>query len=350
MHAAPPLTPRLHSRLLRAADRWLPGRRPLLLALQGGGAHGAFTWGVLDRLLEEPGVRLAALSGASAGALNAAVAASGWASGGARGARQGLEAFWRRVADAANSTGMGSSGLLAGDHSPGYLMLRTLSRVASPYQLNPSGFNPLAAVLEQSIDFDALRHPSAPRLFVSATSVHSGRLRLFDNADVSPAALQASACLPMLFHAVAVDGEYHWDGGYSSNPPLLPLLRHGGSRDLLLVQLKDSWSERVPTSAEEIAARASEITFNAGLLRELELYAELRPRLARRTRLHRITADDAFNGFGQSSSLNADWGFLTELRGRGRERASAWLASHGTAVGRRATLPWETFRVPGLGG
>lgn len=295
-------------------------------------------------------MRLAALSGASAGALNAAVTASGWAGGGAEGARRALEAFWRRVSDAANSTGMGSNGLLAGDHSPGYLMLRALSRVASPYQLNPAGFNALAGVLEHSVDFDALRHPGAPRLFVSATSVHSGRLRLFDNGNISPQALQASACLPMLFHAVAVDGEYYWDGGYSSNPPLLPLLRRGGSRDLLLVQLKESWSDRVPTSAEEITARTSEITFNAGLLRELELYAELRPRLARRARLHRITADDAFAGFGHSSSLNADWGFLTQLRDRGRERADAWLAQHGSALGHRATLPWETFRVAGLNG
>ncbi|UEX78647.1 patatin-like phospholipase family protein [Spiribacter halobius] len=245
---------------------------------------------------------------------------------------------------------MAASGLLAGDQSPALVMLRTVSRMASPYQLNPGGFNALAGVLADSVDFDALRHPSAPRLFVSATSVHSGRLRLFGNRDVTSEALQASACLPMLFQAVAIDGEYYWDGGYSSNPPLLPLLRAGGSRDLMLVQLKESWSETVPTTAEEITLRASDLTFNAGLLRELELCAELRPWLARRTRLHRISADDAFTGFGQASSMNADWGFLTQLHARGRDRADAWLANHRHALGRHATLPWTDFRVPGLGG
>jgi len=318
--------------------------RPVSFALQGGGAHGAFTWGVLDRLLDEPRVTLAGASGASAGAMNAAVLVSGWQNGGRQGARDALERFWRSVSQAA-SGGLPTSvlSMLTGT-SPtggeaGAMMLEALPRLASPYQLNPANFNPLSGLLDRCVDFEALRHPRAPCLLVSATNVHSGRAHLFDNAGVTASALLASACLPTLFQAVEIEGEYYWDGGFSINPPLLALARRHRRGDLILVQLNPEWRATVPTAPSDIANRVRQLNFNAGLLRELEFLGSL-PWFSRwrLPRMHHIHADGHLDELGSHAPLNTDWRFLTRLREAGHERAETWLRGDGRGLGQRGTL------------
>ena len=219
-------------------------RQPVLvdLALQGGGSHGAFTWGVLDRLLEESWIRIEAISGTSAGAMNAAVLADGWSRGGADGARAALDAYWRRVSRAAAFSPLQRSPLerLMGrwtlDTSPAYLAMDLMSRVFSPYDLNPTGFNPLRKVLTESIDFERLV-TSPIKLFITATNVHTGRGRIFRNSQITPDVLLASACLPTMFRAVEIEGEPYWDGGFAGNPTITPLVRESDAHDTILVQI-----------------------------------------------------------------------------------------------------------------
>ena len=219
-------------------------REPVLvdLALQGGGSHGAFTWGVLDRLIEEPWLKIEAISGTSAGAMNAALVADGWTQDGAEGARAALDTYWRRVSQAAAFSPLQRSPLdrLMGrwtlDTSPAYLAMDLMARVVSPYDLNPLGLNPLRSILDESIDFDRLAR--APiRLFVTATNVRTGRGRIFRNKEITADVLLASACLPTMFHAVEIDGEPYWDGGYAGNPTLTPLVRESDAHDTILVQI-----------------------------------------------------------------------------------------------------------------
>ena len=239
----------------RALVKRQPRRRRINLALQGGGAHGAFTWGVLDRLLEEPGLELAGISGASAGAMNAAVLADGLAVGGHEGARAALALFWQRVAAEARrsplaptrlerATGLAGAGLAAGS-----LWLAQASRIASPYELNPGGHNPLAAILDECVDFERLRRERPVELFVCATNVRTGKLRVFGPDEVSRDAVLASACLPALFHAVEIEGEHYWDGGYGSNPPVLPLVQGTDCGDTVIVQIDPVRIDELPVTA-----------------------------------------------------------------------------------------------------
>jgi len=322
------------------------------LALQGGGSHGAYTWGVLDRLLEEPWLVVEGISGTSAGAMNAAVLASGHASGGARGARLALERFWRRVADAARFSPFrrGPFDAMLGrwtlDHSPVYLAFDMLARVVSPYDMNPGSVNPLRTILADTIDFAALR--DAPiKLFVTATRVANGQARVFRNADLTPDALLASACLPTLFQAVEIDGEAYWDGGYAGNPTITPLVRETDSVDTILVQVNPVERPGTPRSAREIINRVNEIAFNAPLLKELRMIALLHQvaqsahiadggnaeaRHWATMRMHRIQSDKLVT-LGSSSKLNAEWPFLTLLRDEGRHVADTFLAQHGASLG-----------------
>ena len=324
---------------------------PLDLALQGGGAHGAFTWGVLDRLLEEPGLRIDGISGTSAGAMNAAVLASGFAIGGAAGAREALSAFWRRVSDGALMSPLkrGPLDLLLGrwtlDYSPAFLAMDMASRVFSPYDLNPMGFNPLSDILAQSIDFERLA-ASPVKVFITATCVRTGRPRIFRNAEASTEALLASACLPQMFQAVEIDGEAYWDGGFSGNPTISPLVRECGADDTILVQINPVERPGTPRSAGEILSRVNEISFNAPLLKELRMIALLRQvadpgncegALWGAMRMHRISSERMVE-LGYSSKLNAEWAFLTMLRDEGRRATDAFLERHGADLGRRATL------------
>jgi NTE family protein len=321
------------------------------LALQGGGAHGAFTWGVLDRLLDEDWLGLDGISGTSAGAMNAAVLVDGYAEGGPEGARSALERFWRKVSDAARFSPFrrGPIDLLLGrwtlDHSPAFVAMDIMARVFSPYDLNPRGANPLRAILADSIHFERLQ--GAPiKLFVTATNVHTGQGRVFRNGEVTPDVLLASACLPTLFHAVDIDGEPYWDGGYSGNPTITPLVRECRSRDTILVQINPVERGGTPQTARDILNRLNEISFNAVLLKELRMIALLRQvadpgggegALWAGMRMHRV-ASESMTDLGYSSKLNAEWAFLTELRDEGRRAAEAFLLEHGEAVGKRSTF------------
>ena len=320
------------------------------LALQGGGAHGAFTWGVLDRLLEEPWIDIDGISGTSAGAMNAAILSDGFAEGGRDGARSALEQFWRRVSDAALLSPLRRSPLdiLLGrwslDYSPAFVALDLASRLFSPYDLNPGALNPLRDVLEGSIDFARLAR-SDVKVFVTATNVQTGRPRVFRNADMTPDALLASACLPSMYQAVEIDGEPYWDGGYSGNPTISPLVRECSAHDTILVQINPVERPGTPRSARDILSRMNEISFNAPLLKELRMIALLRRvadpgrsegALWAEMRMHRITSDIMLS-LGYSSKLNAEWAFLCMLRDEGRRAVDGFLAEHGADLGRRAS-------------
>lgn len=326
---------------------------PLLidLALQGGGAHGAFTWGVLDRLLQEPWLGIDGISGTSAGAMNAAVLVLGHARGGAEGARAALDDFWRRVSQAATFSPFRRSPLdvLMGswslDHSPMFVAFDLASRVFSPYDLTASSANPLAGILDELIDFDELAR--APiHLFVTATNARTGRGRVFKNAEVNADVLLASACLPTMFRAVMIDGDPYWDGGYSGNPTITPLVRECKSRDTILVQINPVERPGLPSSAREIMNRLNEVTFNASLLKELRMIALLRQvadpgngegAMWAGMRIHRVSSDLMVK-LGYSSKLNAEWAFLCMLRDEGRRAADSFLEAHGADLGKRSTL------------
>jgi NTE family protein len=320
------------------------------LALQGGGSHGAFTWGVLDRLSEEPWLRIAAISGTSAGAMNAALVADGLRRGGAEGARAALDAYWRRVSRAAAFSPLQRSPLdrLMGrwtlDTSPAYVAMDLMARIVSPYDLNPFGFNPLRAILAESIDFGELAR--APiKLFITATNVRTGRGRIFRNAEITPDVLLASACLPTMFQAIEIDGEPYWDGGYAGNPTLTPLVRESDAHDTILVQINPRERPEPPRTANEILNRLNEISFNSPLMKELRMIALLRQvadpghgegaRWAG-MRTHRILTDKLAE-FGASSKLNAEWEFVSLLKEEGRKSADTFLSDHGDDLGQRST-------------
>ncbi|WHO38038.1 patatin-like phospholipase family protein [Sphingobium sp. AP49] len=321
------------------------------LALQGGGAHGAFTWGVLDRLLEESWLQIDGISGTSAGAMNAAILVDGYAQDGRHGARKALEAFWRKVSEAAMFSPFRRSPLdiLMGrwtlDYSPVYTGMDLMARLFSPYDLNPAGFNPLTDILNDCIDFDHLAH-SPIKLFITATSVRTGQARVFRNAEITPDVLLASACLPTMFHAVEIDGEAYWDGGYSGNPTLTPLVRDCDSDDTILIQVNPVERATDLYAARDIASRLNEISFNAVLLQEIRMMALLRQvadpghgegEKWAKMRIHRIASAQMLD-YGHSSKLNAEWAFLWRLKRIGRKAADDFLRQHGHSIGRQSTL------------
>jgi NTE family protein len=317
------------------------------LALQGGGSHGAFTWGVLDALLEDGTLRFDGVSGTSAGALNAALLACGLAEGGAAGARRALGDFWH---DLATCTGVFGFGGLAArgplqafnlDNNPWYGWLNAWSQQWSPYQFNPGNRNQLRELLQRHVREPVLRD-GALRLFVTATSVRTGQPKVFSGAELSIDALLASACLPQLFQAVTIDGEPYWDGGYVGNPALWPLLYGTGTADIVLVQLDPLVREGTPTTAVEIADRLNEITFNASLSAEMRAIAFVK-KLIRQNRLeagrykdvhlHRIADDAALAPLDASSKYNTDVALIERLFAIGRAAARRWLEAHRASVG-----------------
>jgi NTE family protein len=329
---------------------------PIDLALQGGGSHGAFTWGVLDRLLEEPWLQIEGISGTSAGAMNAAVLASGWVEGGAAGASAALDAYWERVARAAVFSPLQRTPLdrLMGrwtlDTSPVFIGFDMMARLVSPYDLNPGGFHPLTSILAESIDFARLAR-SPIKLFITATNVRTGRGRIFRNAEITPDVLLASACLPTLFQAIEIDGEAYWDGGYAGNPTITPLVRECDSRDTILVQINPRERPGTPRSASEILNRLNEVSFNATLMKELRMIALLRQvadpgsgegaRWAA-MRTHRIMTE-MMTELGYSSKLNAERAFLHMLREEGRRAAGAFLDAHADDLGHRSTADLDAL-------
>jgi len=330
-----------------------PTARPLDLALQGGGSHGAFTWGVLDRLLEDTSIEFSAISGTSAGALNAAVLASGHGRGGREGARTALRAFWTDVsrAGAVFSPLVKVQNDLAGNafgfgQLPGMQWMNSFIHSLSPYDFNPLNLNPLRDVLHRHVDAHALQHCGI-KVFVTATQVHTGQARMFTGTELGIDALLASACLPFLYQAVVIDGEPYWDGGYTGNPALFPLIYDSGSLDLLLVRINPLRRDDTPRNSMDILDRLSEITFNASLIGEMRAInfvsrllrdRKLDPGHYKDLRMHMVADDAHLAPLGVNSKFTTDMPFLESLFTVGRNAATAWLHQHSKDVGVRSTL------------
>ncbi len=335
-----------------------PNTRAINLALQGGGSHGAFAWGVLDRLLEDGRLEFEGITATSAGAMNAAVMAWGMVQDGRDGARAGLEDFWKKVSlSAARSPFQPSWWDRAThnhslDNSPAFQWLDVMSRLMSPYQLNPLNWNPLRQVLDSCVDFEKLRAGTKVKLFVTATNVRTGKARVFSAADVTADAVMASACLPFLFQAVEIDGEPYWDGGYMGNPAIYPLIYHCDCPDVLIVNINPLVREGTPRTAQAILNRINEISFNSSLMREMRVI-EFVTRLIddgavaegkmKRMLVHAVSDNSMMRELSVASKMNADWEFLTHLRDVGRVRAEEWLAAHFDSVGQRTTVDFAEY-------
>ncbi|NJM36039.1 MAG: patatin-like phospholipase family protein [Rhodomicrobium sp.] len=327
--------------------------KPVNLALQGGGAHGAFTWGVLDRFLEDRRIRIEAISGTSAGAMNAVVLADGLVRGGPDVARERLRLFWNAVGDAAalSPVQRGPFNMFAGDWSLdtslGYFFFDAITRTVSPYDFNPLNINPLRDILERTVDFEMVRACTYVRLFVSATNVETGHVRVFNREELTADMVMASACLPTLFQAVEIDGEHYWDGGYMGNPVLFPFFYASQSDDILIVQINPIKRKGLPRTAHEIMNRINEISFNASLLRELRSVdfvrrmldeGRLDPERYSALNIHIIDLQEGAGSFGASSKFNAEPAFLKHLFEMGRSAAGHWLDEHHADIGERSTV------------
>ncbi|SHH22350.1 NTE family protein [Thermosyntropha lipolytica DSM 11003] len=350
-------------------------RKMINLALQGGGAHGAFTWGVLDRLLEDERITIEGICGTSAGAMNAVVVADGLDRGGEAGAREALYKFWYKV----SMIGMFSPfqrtwldrilGRWTLDYSPGYIFFDLLSRLVSPYWLNPLNINPLRNLINNLVDFEHVRNASGIKLFVATTNVRTGKLKIFRREEMTADMVLASACLPFIYQAVEIDGEAYWDGGYMGNPSLYPLIEGCSSKDILIVQINPIFREEIPKSSAEILNRVNEITFNASLIKEIRAIALLKKLIEELNiesedfksalancmnsnleiknlsdvLLHRISADEELKNLRVSSKLNTEWAFLKYLHDVGYRTTSIWLENNFDAIGNYSTLDIESI-------
>ncbi len=324
------------------------------LALQGGGSHGAFTWGVLDRLLEDERIIIEGISATSAGAMNASVFTYGYAIGGRDGAKRALAGFWRRVSHAASQGPLQPSWLdkMMGNHSlqfsPAFMMADLMTRLFSPYELNPLNRNPLKDVLEASVDFEALRRSDCPiKLYLSATNVRSGKVKVFERHEICADRVLASGCLPFMFQAVEIEGEHYWDGGYMGNPAIFPLIYGCESRDVVIVHINPLERKELPRTASEILNRINEISFNSSLMREMRAVAfvtklidgaKILDNSMKRMLIHGIEAADVMAELGALNKLNADWDNLNHLMKVGRERTDAWLQNNFGRLGEESTV------------
>jgi len=334
--------------------------RPINLALQGGGAHGAFTWGVLDRLLEEKDISFEGISGTSAGAVNAVILAQGLMNGGRKGAQAALEAFWRRSSQAGSIWSPLPSlpkAILPGGEmvaAATYALFDTLTRTFSPYEFNPFDINPLRDLLVDCVDFQALAKGCATKLFLSATNVRTGRVRVFETPEVSVDVVMASACLPFLFKAVEIDGNHYWDGGYVGNPSLFPFFYKCQSRDVLIVHINPMERDEVPKTAPDIMNRINEISFNGSLIDELrainfvtrlieqEWLKDAYKDRMRHILVHSILSDTVLEDLSVATKFDVSWPFLTDLRDRGRATADTWLSAHAHLIGKKSSIDLES--------
>lgn len=301
--------------------------KAISLALQGGGSHAAFTWGVLDRLLEEDKLTIEGISGTSVGAINGALVVCGMAAGGRKKAKLLLENFWRKVSMAGIllmkptmfDKLVGKNDLL---YNPTFAAFDYVTRMFLPYQFNALDINPIKDVVEELIDFVALRNNIDMQLFVNATHVHSGQARVFNNEQLSVEVLMASACMPFLFRTVEIDGEPYWSGGFVGNPTLEPLVKLPKSKDIVIVQTTAIKSDDVPTNVQDIVDRVTEISFNTALKLEQQLLEATST-----AKFHRIEAEEILGSLGRSSKFNADWNFLEHLRDTGCQAAEDWIVA-----------------------
>jgi len=314
--------------------------RSISLALQGGGAHGAFTWGVLERLVDEPGLEIKAITATSAGATNAVAFAAGLAEGGADGVKTSLERYWRTVSEKGapfSAFSWTNSPFSALPFGP-FQAAMAFTSIASPYEFNPFDINPLRDALDETIDFDAV-HAAPIDLFLSATNVETGRVKVFQGDEISRDAVLASACLPQTFRAIEIDGSAYWDGGYMGNPSLFPLIYNKAPRDVLLVLLNPISRLGVPRRVPQIMDRLNEISFNASLIGELRAIAFVQKLLDdgmlkeplinkyRRLTIHAVRGGQVLRDLSLQTKYDTSWTFLTDLRDKGRAEADRWLGS-----------------------
>jgi len=345
-----------HQRLRGVVDTAPKPKKRINLALQGGGAHGAFGWGILDKFLEDGRVDIEGLSGTSAGSMNAVVYAYGKLKGNEN-ARQTLHDFWKAISDAGQRFAppkMPWDGLFAHlqrEDNPMQGVMKSLMSLFSPYQLNPMNYNPLREVLEKIVNFEELeRSQGVTKLFICATNVRTGKVKIFHTADVTADVVLASACLPQVFQAVEIKGEHYWDGGYMGNPVLYPLFYYTESRDVVILHINPIERPGPPKTAFDIANRLNEITFNSSLIKELRsvyfvqkllddgwIKDEYREKL-KYVLIHSVRADNALSDLSASSKMNSEWKFLTMLRDRGRALAGEWLDHNFEHLGVRSTV------------
>lgn len=331
----------------------MPKQKSANFALQGGGAHGAFTWGVLDKLLEDGRLRINALSGTSAGAMNAVVMADGLVAGGPDAAREKLHAFWHRVSDLGQLSPIQRNpidvffGNWSMDRSFGYHLSDSMTRLFSPYQINPLNLNPLLDILRDQVDFDRVRACDQMPVFISATNVETGKVKVFDRKHLTAEMVMASACLPMLYQAIEIDGVPYWDGGYMGNPSLFPFYSGTDCADIVIVQINPAHRPGPPKTAHDIINRINEISFNSSLLKELRSInfvsrlieeGKLSANDYRDNRVHIIEDTPSLTPLGAASKMNAEWAFLEHLRDLGRARAEVWLEEVLPKIGKESSV------------
>jgi NTE family protein len=330
------------------------GPRSINLALQGGGAQGAFTWGVLDKLLTYDALHIESITATSAGAMNAVVVAQGLIEGDGDHARKLLTEFWRKVSTAASMLPfkptmvekmMGAGGDIG--FSPSFIALDYMMRLFSPYQLNLFDINPLRSIVEETVDFEAIRKNKKIRLFVNATNVRTGKNKVFKTEEMTLDMVMASACLPFIFKTVYIDGEPYWDGSYSGNPPIYPLIYHAESQDVVFVQINPLHVEEIPTNASDIMNRINEISGNTFLMGEMRAIAfvkrlidegKLPAKDYKNMRIHMIEAEEIMSSLKPSSKLNADWTFLSHLHNIGTQAAEDWVEKNYDKLGKEGTI------------
>ena len=327
------------------------------IALQGGGAHGAFTWGVLDRLLEVDEIVADAMCGTSAGAVNAVICAYGLHIGGPVKAKELMEQAWRKIASSGSfffKPSVMDKYFGNGDmhNSPGYMWFNSVTQFMSPYNFNPFNYNPLRDILNDIVDFEELHLYNKKKLFICATNVKTNRAKIFTNKDITVDSILASACLPFLFQAVEIDGEYYWDGGYMGNPPIFPLITNTNIHDVVLIKINSININSVPTTARDIADRVNEISFNSSLINEMKLIhyrnellrngvLKSDDKVNREIYVHTISGYDALSQLSYSSKMNTSWEFLLQLKAKGRETADEWLEKDFKEVGLKSTFDVE---------
>jgi NTE family protein len=338
-----------------AANMRLAGQKAINLALQGGGSHSAFTWGVLDRLLEDERLTFDGISATSAGCVNAVLLADGLASGGRQAAKDLLKVFWRKISDLTSSSIIAPSlfdkynptfGL---EYSPGYLFVDMVSRFISPYQLNPLDINPLRDLLNEVVNFERVRQQQVVKLFLSASKVRTGKVVVFTHKEITADHVLASACLPFRMRAPEIAGEYYWDGGFMGNPVIFPVIYGCDSCDILLVHLTPAERAELPMTSQDILDRIEEISFNAALMREMRVITQVTKLIDegqlsghKRLFMHSIDAEDITKRLAHSSKMNGDWRFLMYLFELGRERADTWLAANFDHLGVATTFDLQS--------
>jgi NTE family protein len=331
-------------------------RKSINLALQGGGAHGAFAWGAIDTLLADGRIDIEAISATSAGAMNAVVLADALTDGDRQHARERLAAFWKAIADAGAQYNPvkplrdWSGRALPVEQSPFYWMFDTMIRVFSPYQLNPFNFNPLRDVLNRHVDFEKLRSTKGINVHLCATNVETGRVRIFKRNELTADTVLASACLPLLFQTIEIEGSNYWDGGYIGNPAIFPLIYGSKSCDVVIVHINPIVRRGVPKSAPEIMNRINEISFNSSLMREMRAIAfvtklidqkKLKASEMKQMLIHSIRDDEAMTAHSIASKMSPDWQFLCSLRDSGGAVTESWLRAHYRDIGERSSVDLE---------